>query len=43
VHYDALLNFIIQALVVGHMSQADRRYFPLFRPERPLQAAEVVT
>jgi hypothetical protein len=25
---DALLNFIIQELVVGHMSQADRRYFP---------------
>lgn len=28
---DALLNFIIQELVVGHMSQADRRYFPLMK------------
>ena len=26
-----LLNFIIQELVVGHMSQADRRYFPLLK------------
>ncbi|MEN9584295.1 MAG: hypothetical protein RLZZ616_1301, partial [Pseudomonadota bacterium] len=26
-----LLNFIIQELVVGHMSQADRRYFPLMK------------
>lgn len=33
---DELLNFIIQELVVGHMSQADRRYFPLFRPDRSL-------
>lgn len=28
---DELLNFIIQELVVGHMSQADRRYFPLMK------------
>ena len=28
---DELLNFIIQELVVGHMSQADRRYFPLLK------------
>lgn len=28
---DELLNFIIQELVVGHMSQADRRYFPLIK------------
>ena len=40
---DALLNFIIQELVVGHMSQADRRYFPLFRSERNLSVAEVIT
>ncbi|WP_429011899.1 diguanylate cyclase domain-containing protein [Aeromonas veronii] len=39
---DELLNFIIQELVVGHMSQADRRYFPLFRSERSLSVAEVV-
>ena len=37
---DELLNFIIQELVVGHMSQADRRYFPQFRPERCLPIAE---
>ncbi len=40
---DELLNFIIQELVVGHMSQADRRYFPLFRSERSVPVAEVVT
>ena len=28
--HDELLNFIIHELVVGHMSQADRRYFALF-------------
>lgn len=32
---DALLNFIIQELVVGHMNQADRRYFPLMRAQGP--------
>lgn len=37
---DELLNFIIQELVVGHMSQADRRYFPLFRSERSVSIAE---
>lgn len=39
---DELLNFIIQELVVGHMSQADRRYFPLFRSERSVPVAEVI-
>ncbi|MNF00157.1 hypothetical protein D3C80_1989440 [compost metagenome] len=39
---DELLNFILQELVVGHMSQADRRYFPLFTPARPAQMTEIV-
>lgn len=39
---DELLNFIIQELVVGHMSQADRRYFPLFKAGDPQQIAEAI-
>ncbi len=39
---DELLNFILQELVVGHMSQADRRYFPLFTPAPPAQMTEIV-
>lgn len=31
---DQLLNFVIQDLVVGHMSQCDRRYFSLVRSLR---------
>ena len=39
---DELLNFIIQELVVGHMSQADKRYFPLFKAGDPQQIAEAI-
>ena len=39
---DELLNFILQELVVGHMSQADRRYFPLFKAGDPQQIAEAI-
>ncbi|MGL5289945.1 MAG: hypothetical protein ACRC9N_10795, partial [Aeromonas sp.] len=31
---DELLNFLIQELVVGHMSQSDRGYFALIKQEQ---------